>query len=460
MTAVYHKSRRGLDNIDEDLSAEGMSIMLSQPSWMVRMVLLLVFSLLVVGLAYSFYRKAPVVVSVQGTVSPEQEQDRVYVPIKGELVELYVTEGQPVRKGDTIARLNSLDAIRLAGQADIAQLALLNAQRAFDAFPAKREAMSVKLALLEEQIRANEAEYEKLSAEGMAKLGEEQRLKLAKARAKLEKAQEQERRAWEEYQRYKRLNESETGGGISAAQVRTKEKDYMEKGHDVRVAETELGEFEIKLGQEYAKRQEDLQKKLENLMSTRQQRQDQIIAMQEEERKIRMQLQKSQDEAAVADRIRFEDIDDDNFLRIRSPSNGVVTQIPQTQVGAQITEKTPIVVLAPDNARKILEVKIPESDSGLLELGMPVKLKFNPFPYQRYGFIEGTLEFIGEVAYFDRDMKKMVYKGRIGLDKDEFDTSEGVRPIRYGMGASAEVVVRNRRLVDVALDPIRKITTS
>jgi len=30
-------------------------------------------------------------------------------------------------------------------------------------------------------------------------------------------------------------------------------------------------------------------------------------------------------------------------------------------------------------------------------------------------------------------------------------------PLRYGMTASAEVVVRERRLIDMALDPFREI---
>ncbi len=57
-------------------------------------------------------------------VKPELEQQGVYLPIKGELVNLYVTEGMPIEKGDVVARINSPSAIELAGQATQAAVQL------------------------------------------------------------------------------------------------------------------------------------------------------------------------------------------------------------------------------------------------------------------------------------------------------------------------------------------------
>jgi HlyD family secretion protein len=50
-----------------------------------------------------------------------------------------------------------------------------------------------------------------------------------------------------------------------------------------------------------------------------------------------------------------------------------------------------------------------------------------------------------------------VYEGRITLERDHYLVADAKYPLRYGMTATAEVVVRERRLIDLALDPFRQI---
>ena len=88
---------------------------------------------------------------------------------------------------------------------------------------------------------------------------------------------------------------------------------------------------------------------------------------------------------------------------------------------------------------------------------MPVKIKLNAFPYQRYGFLEGELEYVAPSTQFDPVSKKTFYKARVGLERDYFMVNEARIPVRYGMEAKAEIVVRKRRFVDLALDPFRNV---
>ena len=50
-----------------------------------------------------------------------------------------------------------------------------------------------------------------------------------------------------------------------------------------------------------------------------------------------------------------------------------------------------------------------------------------------------------------------MYEARVSLDRDYFQVGETKYPLRYGMTASVEIVVRQRRLIDLALDPFRQI---
>jgi HlyD family secretion protein len=50
-----------------------------------------------------------------------------------------------------------------------------------------------------------------------------------------------------------------------------------------------------------------------------------------------------------------------------------------------------------------------------------------------------------------------VFKGRVRLNRDYFEVESQHYPLRYGMEATAEIVVRKRRMIDLALDPFRNL---
>ncbi|MDR9404374.1 MAG: hemolysin D, partial [Halothece sp. Uz-M2-17] len=90
---------------------------------------------------------------------------------------------------------------------------------------------------------------------------------------------------------------------------------------------------------------------------------------------------------------------------------------------------------------------------------MPVKMKFDAYPYQDYGLVKGELSKIsptsemkdtpqGEVAIYDIS---------VSLNQDCLPSGDKCIPLRPGDTATAEVVVRQRRIIDFILDPFRKL---
>jgi hemolysin D len=175
------------------------------------------------------------------------------------------------------------------------------------------------------------------------------------------------------------------------------------------------------------------------------------------EEKLRLQVQTARLVADAAARIRFENIDKDNFLQIVAPVDGVVTEVTSTQPGDKIQANTPLGGIAPRGALPMLKIEIAEHDRAFLREGQAVKLKFNAFPYQRYGVIGGTLQYISPATKPGPMTKQAVYEGRVTLDRDQFTVGGNKYPLRFGMTAVAEVVVRERRLIDLALDPFRDL---
>jgi membrane fusion protein, hemolysin D len=455
MGTVYYRSKQGLSRFLEDHSPEGVAILTDQPSRLMRITILVLVGLLIAAALWSFYGHIDVVVESAGLVKPESEQQGVYVPIKGEIVDVYVTEGMPVQKGDVLVRINSPNAIELAGQATQAEVHLAAAERGWEMFPEKKKAAQKELEAMKEKISADERDHDWRVSESVSKLAEEQQLKLEKARAKLVKAAAERDEAQRVLEQHERLFKTPGNGGLSHDQVEEKRAALREKVMDYRLAESELGEFEVSMSQEYDKKRQDMAKKSQDLLAGQAQYENMMLRLVQDEEQAMTDLKLARAKAHSAARISYDDIDEDNFLRIRAPMDGTVTTVTFRDVGAQVDEKTPVAAIAPKGARKVLEIEINERDRAFLQAGMPVRIKFNAFPYQRYGVLTGELEHIAPSSTLNPDTKQIVYKARVGLERDHFMINNVETPIRYGMAAKAEIVVSNRRLIDLALDPFR-----
>lgn len=455
MAPVYSKNQKGLGKLSEDHSAEAVSVLTMEPSRLIRRLVLILASLLFAALIWSFIGRLDTIVQTSGAVKPESQELRVFVPVKGQLADLFVAEGMLVSKGDVLARVNSPSAIELAGQATTSYHHLVAAELKAASFPTTKKTMEMQIQALARQIANEEQSYERNSAEGLSKLAVTQSLKLEKAQAKLAKADEERKHAQRELNQFQRLFDSPGGGGISGDQIEEKGKLLREKEIDYQLAEVELSEFEIALSDETAKKKEEILKKSQTLVQLQGQYENMVLQLTEREQQVETDLRLAKTKARSSAKVQYQDIDDENFLLIRAPADGIVTQVTRAQVGNTVDTKDPIVAIASSDDRKILEVRINERDRAFLTPGMPVKIKVNAFAYQRYGHINGELEHIAPSTVMDQRTKGMVYTARVRLDRDYFLVNEVQTPVRYGMTANAEIVVRKRRLIDLALDPLR-----
>src|ERR1700733_15773251 len=129
-----------------DHSSEGISILTAEPWGVLHALIYTMITLVASALVWSFIGRADVIVTEQGMLAPAAEVRRFYAPVDGELANLYVAEGQPVTKGDVLARLNARGAVEAAGNAMQAQLKLENAEREWRQFPEKKALVEQKAA--------------------------------------------------------------------------------------------------------------------------------------------------------------------------------------------------------------------------------------------------------------------------------------------------------------------------
>jgi HlyD family secretion protein len=218
-----------------------------------------------------------------------------------------------------------------------------------------------------------------------------------------------------------------------------------------------VGEISARQSQEYEQAKAQLETSGQTLTKLRLQYDAAARELANAEDKLRLQVQTARLVAEAAARIRFENIDKDNFLLILAPVSGVITEVTSTQPGDKVQANTPLGAIAPKDARPVLKIQIAEHDRAFLKEGRTAQLKFNAFPYQRYGFIKGALEYISPATKIVATTKQPAYEGRVALERDYFQVGDEKFPLRYGMTATAEIIVRERRLIDLALDPFRQI---
>ena len=441
----------------DDHGAEGIAILTAEPSRLTQAAVYTVLALVLSALLWSFFGRADVIATAPGALLPESEVRRVYAPVDGELANLYIAEGQPVSKGDVVARLNARGAIEAATNALDAQLKLENAEREWQQFPEKKALMERKVTALKQQVEVEEHQHEVRVAEGTSKVTAGQQAQVQEARANLDEARRAREAAKQEADKYARLFAMPGGGGVSQIQVDGKKNALQAAENAYRVAQSRLSELGARQSLEFGHAKSQLETSGQELTKLRLQYEAAAKESATVGDKLRLQLQTARLLADAAARIRFENIDKDNFLLILAPVDGVITDVTSTQSGDKIQANTPLGGIAPKNAKPVLKIEIAESDRAFLKEGLAVKMKFNAFPFQRYGLINGRLDFISPATKPAPQTKQPVYEGRVTLERDHYTVASTNYPLRYGMTAVAEIVVRERRLIDLALDPFRQI---
>ncbi|MBD6614461.1 HlyD family efflux transporter periplasmic adaptor subunit [Komarekiella sp. 'clone 1'] len=147
---------------------------------------------------------------------------------------------------------------------------------------------------------------------------------------------------------------------------------------------------------------------------------------------------------------------------VRSPIDGTVFELPIQKPGSVVEPGQMLAQIAPTNTPLILKAQMPSEQSGFLKVGMPVKIKFDAYPFQDYGVVEGRVSWISpnsKVQTNSQGNQSSVetYELDITLDNPNIQIGNRRIPLTAGQTANAEVIIRQRRVIDFILDPFKKL---
>ena len=147
----------------------------------------------------------------------------------------------------------------------------------------------------------------------------------------------------------------------------------------------------------------------------------------------------------------------DNII-VKSPSEGVVLDIPAVSSGGIVREGEPIVTLVQSNQPLFLEVDIDPRKITDVKLGMNVSIKLDSMPFQKFGSLDG------ELIYFSNDTfseslsgdKGVFYRGRVKVTSLKETKMPEDFVLSQGMLATADILVGKRPLISYFTYPIAR----
>ncbi len=144
---------------------------------------------------------------------------------------------------------------------------------------------------------------------------------------------------------------------------------------------------------------------------------------------------------------------------IRAAESGTVTAI-QVVEGEYVVTNRPLMSLIPQGAQLVAELLLPTRSAGFVKTGDEARLRFDAFPYQRFGFIESRVLRIDKALLLDGEavipfaLSEPVYRIRTQLSKQDMLAYGDSFPLKSGMLLEADIVLDRRTLLDWLLDPI------
>ncbi|NDJ19289.1 HlyD family efflux transporter periplasmic adaptor subunit [Myxacorys almedinensis] len=150
---------------------------------------------------------------------------------------------------------------------------------------------------------------------------------------------------------------------------------------------------------------------------------------------------------------------------VYAPVSGVVSTLNVKHPGEVLQTGQALAEIAPSHQPLTLSAVLPNQEAGFVKPGMTVQLKFDAFPYQDYGMVPGKVTKISQDTHLD-EQRGQVYRLEIQVDQaalspehtaDATTRDRQKIALKAGQTATAEIITRNRRIVDVLLDPLKQL---
>ncbi|MBF0358541.1 MAG: HlyD family type I secretion periplasmic adaptor subunit [Magnetococcales bacterium] len=141
-------------------------------------------------------------------------------------------------------------------------------------------------------------------------------------------------------------------------------------------------------------------------------------------------------------------------LEIFSPVWGIIKDLKPSTIGGVIAPGSVLTEIIPLDATRRVETMISTKDIGHVRVGQGVTVKVSTFDFARYGGIEGVLETISANTFDDPSGGEPFYKGLVRLEKSYIGNDPKSNHILPGMSVQADIHTGSKTIMEYLLKPI------
>ena len=360
-------------------------------------------------------------VTVAGQLMPQGGLIRVHTPQAGVVLDKRVSDGQTVTQGEVMYVLSS--------------------DRPGDGSPPLQAAIARSVEERKASLQAEIQRSQRMQAEELASLKRRAaalRSEREAIAAQVAQQQARLRLAEDAHRRYKSLADRDY---IAQEEFLQKEIDLTEQRSRLRGLEREgLG-----VQRDLAQLQQD--------MDSSQLRHDNAVA----------QLQRDISSAEQE----LTEVQSRSRVVVVAPQSGRATLV-TAEVGQTIDTSQPLVTLVPTRGQLQARLYAPSSSIGFVQPGDTVLLRFQAFPYQKFGQHEGVVETVSRSAVGPAELASLpgapvtttepVFAIQVGLQRDTIEANGQARALQAGMLLEADILQERRQLYEWMLEPLFSVT--
>lgn len=428
-----------------DFAPDLLAIQERPPQRLPRLIVVSLAGLVALLLLWASLAKLDVIASAEGRLVPTTFTKVVQPPEAGVVSEILVKDGDPVRQGQVLlrmdSRLSSADTEALGVDVALRRMTLqrIDAELRGQAVPPTQGDRRDLFAQIDNQFKARRQAYLDTLAQETEALNKA-RADLAAARQVLEKLSQTVPVYKQSADAYRELVREGFVGEIAAAE---KSREAVEKEQDLKTQAATVVGLQSAIAQGERR-----------VAAVRSQYRSQLEDMRVETLAVlnrsAQELEKSSVKAGM--------------LEIRSPSDGIVKDLAVTTRGAVVAAGATLLNVVPVGERLQAEVLLRNEDVGFVATGQPARVKVAAYPFQKYGMLEGSVGVVGADASDLRQSTQgqapvLTYRALIALRSADLRSVASGESLALtpGMLVTAEIHQGRRSVLEYLLSPVRKV---
>jgi len=144
---------------------------------------------------------------------------------------------------------------------------------------------------------------------------------------------------------------------------------------------------------------------------------------------------------------------------IRAPIAGIVTNIAVTR-GASVAADSALATIMPKGGGLRAQLLVPTRAIGFIEPGNPVVMRYDAFPFQRFGQYRGKVASVGRTVWSAGErvgpltVHEPVYRIEVALEAQTVRTGAQEFPLRAGMLVNADILLEKRTVFEWVFEPV------